>query len=583
MLWMGTIPHHPLDQNGGVVAESTGEEGRESIEFNAPEDGSYFLRVDGYRDQAAFYSLTISGSCRLDSQCPDGQVCDRFEGECVTPPESECGLDDFEPNNSDATATQIEAPPAQVEGVICGADRDWFGFRSEAGDSYELLVSFDEGQDIDVHVVDAATGRVVDRATNDRRTNPERLSLAHLPAGEYRIGLTLFVPDGEPDRDSDYTIELIGRSGACETDRDCVADGFPSCVEGTCRPVEPGAGLGERCGDNDDCSEDAELCFTGFTGGHDNFCTRRCQGEGDCQALGETASCVPVGRGTAICYPGCQSDDDCNVFYACREGRCGLRGGCRTDDDCAEEETCRPAQTGDFYCATPGRPSECGADEGNDPNDIRREATRLAFDQPQEGLNICNGDDDWYRVAVPANAGGFILQVGVAFRAGVDIDVYVFDENGNPVGSATSPDQTNEVAEIRYITPGSYYIRVDQFSSDRLIDTVYSISATLIDNDEGCTGGGNECNQTDPLRMVCDRESGGCRALEGNGEVPLGSRCDSNDDCVEDADVCWTFDGGNRSNICTKGCRRDSDCDDVPGTECTRFGRGAACLPSDDE
>ena len=74
-----------LDQNATVVAESSTDDGRETIEFNAPADGSYYLRVDGYRDQAAFYSLSISGSCTLDSQCPDGQVCDRFESECVTP------------------------------------------------------------------------------------------------------------------------------------------------------------------------------------------------------------------------------------------------------------------------------------------------------------------------------------------------------------------------------------------------------------------------------------------------------------------------------------------------------------------
>ena len=295
------------------------------------------------------------------------------------PEDSECGVDEFEPNNTDATATPLEAPPTELDGVICGADRDWFAFTAEAGDSYELLVSFDEGQDIDIHVLDATTGRIVDRATSDRRTNPERLNLSHLPAGSYRIGLTLFVPEDEPERESEYHLEFIGRSGACETDRDCVADGFPSCVEGTCQPVEPGAELGERCGDNADCNEDAELCFTGFTGGHDNFCTIRCGAQEDCQILGETATCVPVGRRTAICYPGCDSDDDCGVFYGCREGRCQVRGACRTNDDCNEGEQCRAARTGDFYCALPGAPGECGADGENDPNNVRSDATRLAF------------------------------------------------------------------------------------------------------------------------------------------------------------------------------------------------------------
>ena len=145
-----------LDQTGAVVAESTGEEGNEQVDFNAPADGEYFIRVDGYLEGAAFYRLAVTGTCTLDDQCPDGQVCDRFEGLCVGLPDDPCGNDDFEPNDSDQTASVIMAPMDPLAGRICGADRDWFAFEAVDGDSFDLLVSFDEGEDIDVSWLQAA-------------------------------------------------------------------------------------------------------------------------------------------------------------------------------------------------------------------------------------------------------------------------------------------------------------------------------------------------------------------------------------------------------------------------------------------
>ena len=175
------------------------------------------------------------------------------------------------------------------------------------------------------------------------------------------------------------------------------------------------------------------------------------------------------------------------------------------------------------------------------------------------------------------------MQIGVRFRPGVDIDVYIYDEFGNLVGSATSPDQIDEVVETRFIAPGSYYIRVDQFSSDRLVDTEYELRTALIDNDERCTAEGGECARTEPLRFQCDVDTGGCRTIEGNGEIALGDWCDSNDDCVGDADFCWSWEGGGEVNICTTRCGNDNDCAGIEGTTCTAFrGRFQICLPPRD-
>ena len=80
--------------------------------------------------------------------------------------------------------------------------------------------------------------------------------------------------------------------------------------------------------------------------------------------------------------------------------------------------------------------------------------------------------------------------------------------------------------------------------------------------------------------MVCDVDSGGCVSLEGEGQVPLGGRCDSSDDCSDQADFCWNFEGGEAFNICTIPCRGDGDCAAIEGTVCTVFQRRfGVCLP----
>lgn len=565
-----------LDLDGALIAESTGEAGEEQVDHVAEADGEVLVRVSGYLDQAAFYGLTVSGTCRLDAQCGPDRICDRYAGRCA-PLASDCGADDYEPNDRDDAPNALPLP-LSVDGVICEQDRDWFALPAEEGAAFEALAAAPPGTDLDLFVIDAA-GEVVASATNDSDTNPERLIVSGLPAGDYRLGVVLFVPDDVAGVEATYRLEVVGRSDAgCAIDRDCLGDGLPRCADGLCRPAEPGAALGGRCGSDADCGDDAALCYTGGAGGHDNICTRTCQGDFDCGDLGGGAFCAAISQTTAICFGGCASDDDCGVFYACLGGSCEVRGPCRADADCAAGERCTAARTGDRYCALPLPPSTCGLDPDHDPNDRPVEATPLAPGGRVEAA-ICNGDDDWYAIEVPEDGGGSTLAVSAAFRAGVDIDVYVFDARGNPVGSATSPDMTTEAVRVPHVAPGLYRVRVDQFDSDRLADTAYTVEVAL-EPGEACTVDGGQCARTAPLRSVCDEGSGGCAALEGEGRVALGGRCDSDDDCVEEADLCWAFDGGERLNICTIGCRAEADCGALPGTACTPVNqRFAVCLP----
>ncbi|MEE2788168.1 MAG: PPC domain-containing protein [Myxococcota bacterium] len=587
-----------LRENGSQLESGRRQNESIAITYVPAMDETLYLRVGARGGTVGYYALSVTGQCRLDQDCDAGQVCDRIQGVCERLNGGMCGRDASEPNNTDAEATIIQAPTTDLTAVICAADRDWYGFEASDGDSYEMIINFPSGEDLDVFVINAETGAVIDQATSDRRTNPERLAFSYLPAGQYRVGITLFLDEDTRDHDVEYSIDFTGRSGACRADRDCDAAGLPRCVEGVCTAPEANAGLGERCATSSDCSAEADLCYTGGEGGHDNFCTVRCRDNSGCMALGAGAQCARISRRDAVCFPGCESDNDCSAFRRCDGGECVVRGQCRVDEDCDEGTVCRSIRTGERYCGVPTPVPACGADPDVDPNNNRDDASELQLGQTLEGRQICNDDDDWYVVTVPDDNGGDTFVVTAQFRQGVDIDVYLYDAAGNVMGEATSPDQVEEEAEMAYVSPGLYYVRVDQFSSDRLVDTQYTISARVNEFDEGCTVAGNECARTRPLRSLCDEDSGGCLALEGDGAIALGSLCDSADDCAprEDGDtICWPprflEDQQNiedvrwpGSNICTHWCRRDNDCRDVPETSCivlSRRGDGV-CLPARD-
>lgn len=568
--------------DGAVLAESANDGGSEQIEFVAEAAGAYFVRVTGYRDEAAFYALALDTGCAVDAQCPAGQLCDRYEGQCEVVRESVCGDDAFEENDRDDQAAMLP-PDGRIAGNICGVDRDWYAIDAADGDIYDVLLTFAEGEDLDLFVIEAATGAMVATARGDARTNPERVQLSNVPAGRYLVGVRLFIPPNERDREVEYGLQIVGRSGGCAIDRDCGNPLYPVCEVGICRAVDGGGQieLGGRCGQDGDCGAGADFCYTGGEGGHDNFCTIQCGGPGECGALGEGAYCLPVQRNFAVCVPACVSNDDCSGFRECVEGVCEIRGECGADRDCDAGERCMATGFG-RYCREAPPPAHCGLDAENDPNDDQASATIIAVNGTIEGLNICDDDDDWYQVVVPAEAAAFTLTLGAEFPRGIDLDVYVFDSDGRPLGESTSADQTAEFVEIRYVAPGTYFMQVDQFSSPALDDTPYSVTAELVDNDDRCTVEGGECDRTDPLRIACDEATGACSNLDGAGMIGLGERCDSQDDCAEGAEFCWTFEGGAQGwNICTHQCQQAADCADIEGTVCILFQRGqfGACLP----
>lgn len=568
------------DAAGATVAESANDGGSEQIDFVAAAAGDYTVEVSGFREDAAFYSLSVTSGCRHDAQCPEGEICNRAELSCEpVPAPADCGADAFEPNNRDDAAAPFQGPLA--EGSLCKNDRDWFSFEAGAGDTFELLVNFPEGENVDMFVLDAQ-GRLISQMNSPSEVNPERLLVSHLPAGTYHVGLTAPLGDFDADREIPYTLEIVGRSGECTIDRDCENFRAPICAEGACESVagRTAGGPGDRCSVDADCGPNAGLCYTGRPGGQDNFCTRDCSRQNECADLGLGAQCQQITREDFVCFPPCRTDDDCGIYTACTAGSCQFRGECEANEDCGADEECASIQHGQFCRVVQPAPA-CGLDEGLEPHGDPDEATPIELGAANEGLLICTGNADWYRFEVPADRAAALLEVGATFRPGADLDIYVTDADGQPVAQAIT-DQPEEVAAARFIAPGTYFARVEQVDSNRLADTEYTLAFDLIDNDERCTLEEGQCSRTEPLRAQCNEETGACEGIDGQGALALGALCDSPDDCAPSADVCWSFEGGaDGYNICTIGCRGAADCQAIEGTVCTPFqgGRFSVCLP----
>ena len=563
-----------------LLVESAGESGTESVQVNSTLE-RVLVRVSGYQGASGAYALSVDALCLRDSDCADDAFCNPSSGECTPMPQVSCGGDEFEPNDRQGDAAPLTELTTVVNAVICEGDRDWYEIEIVDGADIEILLSFEEGFDLDVRVFDAETAEEMTAALGDVRQNPERLRLSFFANGRYLIGIDQYVGEQSRGGSTEYRLELLGRSGLCETDRDCRTDEHPTCDDGRCRAAMGDGTFGEACGRDDECQFDGALCYTGGGGGGDNFCSTGCQSDADCSSYASDAYCQPISWRSAICVPGCEIDADCGVLSRCVESRCQQDERCRQDRDCAEGRACRFLNSGERICGQPPATQRCGLDEDLEPNHDFGSAQTLPLGQIVQDLRICNPDVDIFRFEVPSQAPDNLpstMTIEVSFRAGVDIDVYVYDALGNLIGQAISPDQSTEVVEIPYLKDGAVFVRIDQFSSDQLTDTSYSILASVLKAENGCTEMGAECLGTTPLRLTCQEDIGACVALEGEGRIALGGTCDSRDDCIQDADFCGQF-GEEPLPICTLRCETNAQCAAIPDAVCTPIRRGlAVCL-----
>jgi hypothetical protein len=188
---------------------------------------------------------------------------------------------------------------------------------------------------------------------------------------------------------------------------------------------------------------------------------------------------------------------------------------------------------------------------------------------------ICNNPDDefdFFTFEVGQNGERWTveLQWGVPT---VDLDLLVFDERGESYG--LSFYERPERIELTYLPAGTYYIAVDYFASSLMTSAVdYTLSVTR--------AGGEVCESAADcaaeyrnqfFRGAC--VDGACRAIDGDGALAIGQRCDSQSDCG-DGLFCPSFfftSGADTRDTCAPPCGSDTECALTLGTNfvCTTY------------
>ena len=162
---------------------------------------------------------------------------------------------------------------------------------------------------------------------------------------------------------------------------------------------------------------------------------------------------------------GCQGEQD----------EAGIEGAAATEvpdvEPTAELDESEPAEATDEMRGAEGlmpeAPTAARSRGDFEPNDARQSAADAPLGATQT-LSITKGDEDWYRVVVPART---ITRVGIEFKhAAGDLDLVAYDGQGNLLGSRNGAEypyayrgqETNTEYYGFYSEKGGsvYYIRV---------------------------------------------------------------------------------------------------------------------------
>lgn len=264
----------------------------------------------------------------------------------------------------------------------------------------------------------------------------------------------------------------------------------------------------------------------------------------------------------------CESSSLCTGDTpVCQDFRCV---GCGSDFDCSDAGS--PLCDEPTFTCVAGYSSCIGDDAAEVGDDGPAGATLLGAGQ-LIAANICNNpsaERDFYRFVV--NQPGEHWTITLGWTAAVDLDVIVFDEDGDLVGMSFYEEP--EVVEMTYLPAGTYYAMVDYFAQTQTsMTTSYTISATRIVGD-ACNSAADCAAEFRNQIFRGDCVGGACRAIDGGGLRDPGERCDSDSDCVAAANCASFFfvaDADTRM-VCGDFCDSDADCAGM-GTDfvCTTY------------
>ncbi|WP_437315166.1 hypothetical protein [Sorangium sp. So ce385] len=249
------------------------------------------------------------------------------------------------------------------------------------------------------------------------------------------------------------------RHGLCSPRR---GDGCNAACGAACAEDTVGRGrVGAACDADEACSLPGATCYRDAdpaepNGWVEGYCLAfDCESDDQC---GPEAGCFPAAEGGApVCMNTCGSDLDCRPGYVCHvvddAHGSACFAGCDAAATCPDGATCLgEICVPDEVACSPDVPSgwcpkgsHCDGgvcrkeafgceSEGDalEPNDDAGAAVTAPAGVTKE-LTLCAGDEDWFRIVVPART---IVRVGIRFRhAAGDIDLVAYDGEGRLLGS----------------------------------------------------------------------------------------------------------------------------------------------------
>ncbi|MEI8254254.1 MAG: DVUA0089 family protein [Deltaproteobacteria bacterium] len=373
-----------------------------------------------------------------------------------------------------------------------------------------------------------------------------------------------------------------GCSATCTTEAGYTCTGAPSTCTGTC-------GDGIRVG--------AEACDDGNTTAGDG-CSATCTAEAGYTCTGTPSACATscgdaVRAGTEACDDGngvsgdgCAAACTVETGFTCAgtpsvcSGICGdglLRGAEQCDDgntasgDCCSATCAQEASVGTLICE-------------REPNNLY--STANGPTTPGGGIIASIGpigDQDFLSITLTAYTDLRIETFdGVSGTTCAAIDTYVrlFAPDGTTqlasnddsgVGFCSLLDPTVD-ASVRRLGPGTYYLRIEEFSNDAAIPQ-YNARVTAIATcgngtregseicDDGNTTAGDGCSASCILETgyVCTGTPSVCHVACGDGALQAGETCDDSnrtagDGCSSTCTVETGYTCAGTPSVCGPGC-----------------------------
>lgn len=244
---------------------------------------------------------------------------------------------------------------------------------------------------------------------------------------------------------------------------------------------------------------------------------------------------------------------------ACFEGQCVQ---CVTSFECtsAGSPVCGTTQT----CAA--GPSSCAGDDAAEPDDDGPAgATSIVVDGAGAAAltgKICSvprSEYDFYSFEVTSL--GEAWAFSLVWTGARDLDLGVYDASGTQLG--LSFWEQPESVRLSYLAPGTYYVRVRDFSSTGQVSSVsYTLTAQRTATGAGCTSTAHCAVEYRNQIYRGNCVAGSCVSIAAPADVTEGGACDSQSDCgpglscpsfffVSDADTRET---------CSRACGNDTDC-----------------------